>query len=94
MELSMNQKIEVKICMGSSCFSRGNNKTLETIQKYREANKDWMELNLKGTLCRDCCAKGPNIMINEKLYHNVRPENVLDILNLYRKETEKTASSS
>ena len=31
------KKKEITICLGSSCFSRGNNKNLEIIQEYNES---------------------------------------------------------
>jgi NADH:ubiquinone oxidoreductase subunit E len=30
----MEEKINITICLGSSCFARGNNKNLEFVQEY------------------------------------------------------------
>lgn len=79
----MNNVVQIQVCMGSSCFSRGNKKTLEIIQEYIANKPIEVEIILKGTLCQDLCSKGPNIIINGKVYSNVGPENIIDILKLY-----------
>jgi len=35
----MNEKIKVIICLGSSCYSRGNAKTLEVVKEYLAKNQ-------------------------------------------------------
>ena len=32
---------EIKICMGSACFAKGNQENLEYIKEYIEENKFW-----------------------------------------------------
>lgn len=79
------KKIQIKVCMGSSCFSRGNNKTVEVIEKFIEENKDKIpiEIELYGTLCMNECAKGPVVIINGKEYFGVTPESIIDLLRFY-----------
>lgn len=79
----MDNKVEIQICMGSSCFSRGNNKTLEIIKEYIKTKNASVSVGLKGMLCQDLCAKGPNIMINGQVYSGVTHENIIDILKLH-----------
>lgn len=72
--------VEIKICMGSSCFARGNDKNLEFIEKYvRENNLD-AEIEIYGARCENICEKGPNILINDKIYNNITPEKIIEIL--------------
>lgn len=79
----MENKLNIQICMGSSCFSRGNKKTLEIIQKYFEGKNVDISTNLSGILCNDLCSKGPNIIINDTVYSGVTHENIIDILKIY-----------
>ncbi len=73
----------IKVCMGSSCFARGNAKNLQLIQKYLiEKNLD-AEVELTGLRCCDKCAKGPNLTINEEEYNNIDQGTLLDILDKY-----------
>ncbi len=59
-------KVEIGICMGSSCFSRGNNKLISDMRKalVQEELEDSTILN--GFLCIDACDKGPCVTIDRK----------------------------
>lgn len=61
----------LKICMGSSCFSRGNNENLETIKQFLKEHNISAEVVLTGNLCEGRCTTGPNLYFNNKLYQNV-----------------------
>lgn len=74
----------ISVCMGSSCFARGNNRSLEIIRHYIEENGSGARvLSIKGNMCQGVCAKGPNITIDGHLFSGVLPENVGDILRLH-----------
>lgn len=73
-------KKEIKICMGSSCFSRGNKQTLQVIQRYLKDHQLEREVNLKGNHCFSNCNSGPVLQIGQKVYEQVNGENVLEIL--------------
>jgi len=77
----MTEKIEITICLGSSCFSRGNGKTLQAINKYLEENKLNDMVFFHGELCTGKCAKGPILKIGDQIYEEVDPDSVVDILN-------------
>ena len=73
-------KKEIKICLGSSCFSRGNRRTLQVIQKYLKDHQLESDVILKGNHCFSDCSSGPVMKIGEKLYEQVSSETVLEIL--------------
>jgi len=73
-------KKEIKICLGSSCFSRGNKTTLQVIQKYLKDHQLEREVILKGMHCFSSCSTGPVMKIGETIYEQVSSETVLDIL--------------
>jgi NADH:ubiquinone oxidoreductase subunit E len=73
-------KKEIKICMGSSCFSRGNKRTLQLIQHYLKDRQLERDVILKGNHCFSDCSSGPVMQIGEKLYEQVNSETVLEIL--------------
>lgn len=75
------KKNKIVICLGSSCFSRGNNKNVEVINEFMRDNKSSIEIDFTGTLCEDKCNKGPNILINNKLYNAVDPNSLVELLN-------------
>lgn len=77
----MKQRIDITICLGSSCFSRGNGKTMATIKSYLKEHGLESKTFFHGELCTGNCAKGPVLKINDRLYENVDPTNIIDILN-------------
>lgn len=73
-------KKEIKICLGSSCFSRGNKKTLQVVQKYLKDHNLERDVILKGNHCFSNCNAGPMMKIGGKVYERVTGESVLEIL--------------
>jgi len=72
--------LKIRICMGSSCFRRGNRKNLEFIESYIEDHGCAAEVELVGSRCEELCRKGPNIQINGRMFHEVTQETLFDIL--------------
>ena len=69
----------ITVCMGSSCFSRGNSSNAEIIQDFIQKNNLEGKVKVAGCLCEGECKSGPNIKINGKLFTDVSPEG-LEIL--------------
>ena len=74
------------MCMGSSCFSRGNNKNVEIIEKFIQENNLSAKVDLVGSLCMNKCSRGPVIVVNGKEHFGVTPDSILDLLRFYFKE--------
>ena len=79
---------EIKICMGSACFAKGNQENLEYIKEYIEENNLDTEIMITGALCENKCSEGPRIIINEKEYTNVTKEQIKEVLDSYKKIIE------
>ena len=75
----------IKVCMGSSCFARGNAKNLQLIQKFLNENNLEAEVTLTGLRCCDKCSKGPNLSIDDVEYNNIDSGTLLDILEKHFK---------
>ena len=71
---------EIKICMGSACFAKGNQENLEYIKEYIEENNLDSEITIVGALCENKCEIGPRVIINNKEYTNVTVEMLEKIL--------------
>ena len=73
---------KITICIGSSCFSRGNERNVEVVQKFLEENnlKDEIDVELEGSLCKGRCADGPIILVDDKVYTKVDSGVMLDIM--------------
>jgi len=81
--------LEIVICLGSSCFARGNKKTLSVIQQYIKDNNLENIINFRGNHCFGKCNNGPIIKINEKEYESVYSEDVLEIIEKELAEIRK-----
>lgn len=77
----MNTTIEIIICMGSSCFSKGNKENYQRINQYLKLNNLESKVVFKGKHCLNKCSEGPLIIINGKEYSKVMPEDIPFILS-------------
>ncbi len=79
------QTVNIVICQGSSCFSRGNKKNLSVIQKFLKDNAHDANVSFKGQLCTDQCKKSPVIIINDKTFTEVDEKKTLEIMKQFFK---------
>lgn len=73
--------ITVTVCMGSSCFSRGNSAAAEAIQRYIAEKGLQGKVAVRGCLCEGECKSGPNIRVDDTLYANVSVDMAIDIIS-------------
>ncbi|HBJ95784.1 MAG TPA: electron transport complex protein RnfG [Lentisphaeria bacterium] len=75
-------KPKITVCIGSSCFARGNELNVEVIQKYLEEHhlKDEVDLELQGALCQGRCADGPIVVVDDQIYTKVDRGVMLDLM--------------
>jgi NADH:ubiquinone oxidoreductase subunit E len=71
---------EIKVCMGSACFAKGNQDNLQYIKEYIEENNLEAEVSIVGALCENKCDIGPRIIINDIEYTNVNEDSLKEIL--------------
>lgn len=71
---------EIKICMGSACFAKGNQENLEFIKNYLDENHLEAKIKLTGDLCGNKCEKGPRVIIDEEEYTNITRQKLEQIL--------------
>ena len=73
--------MKITVCMGSSCFARGNDRNLEFIENYIIDNGLEAEIELSGARCEGKCATGPNIYVNGVEYNEVDEDKIREILS-------------
>jgi NADH:ubiquinone oxidoreductase subunit E len=66
--------------MGSSCFARENRENLRIIEEFLRNHGISDTVHIQGSLCMGQCHKGPNLSINGTEYHEVKSENLPEIL--------------
>ena len=72
--------VELVVCMGSACFSRGNVKALDLIQRYLKDHDLERQVRVTGTLCQDRCRTGPNITLQGECFCALEPRAVIELL--------------
>ncbi len=73
--------VKIVICMGSSCFARGNEQNLKLIEQFMKDYRLDAEVELSGSCCEGNCSDGPNIIIDGKQYRRMERGALIDILN-------------
>ncbi|HPG73333.1 MAG TPA: NAD(P)H-dependent oxidoreductase subunit E [Bacteroidales bacterium] len=77
----MNKQVEITICLGSSCFSRGNKEMVAHIQDYLHERNLNDAVIFKGGHCFGNCSNGPVIIVNGQAYYGINKIAVTEILN-------------
>lgn len=72
---------EIKVCMGSACFAKGNLDNLQFIKQYVDDNNLNAEVSIMGALCENKCSDGPRIVIDGVEYKNVTRETIADLMS-------------
>lgn len=71
---------KIRICLGSSCFSKAKQKNLEFIELFLNQHNLSENVDFAGHLCIEKCNSGPNIEIDGIMYHEVYPDKLEKIL--------------
>lgn len=71
---------EIKVCMGSACFAKGNQENLEYIKQYIEENNLDAEVSIVGALCENKCEIGPRVIIDGVEYTNVVGDKIKEVV--------------
>jgi NADH:ubiquinone oxidoreductase subunit E len=74
------EPLEVVICLGSSCFARGNSQNLAILEEFLQNHKVNAVIRLSGKLCQDDCKLGPNLTVAGETHHEVTPAKLRQIL--------------
>ena len=68
------------ICLGSSCFSRGNKEVVSFIREYLKRNHLEDKVVFRGARCMGLCSNGPNLRINDIITEGVTLAKIEGIL--------------
>jgi NADH-quinone oxidoreductase subunit E len=87
MSLIPRGKHLIRVCLGTACHVRGGGKIMERLKDLLRLDREGTTGDEKFTLervnCLGCCALGPVMVINERYYSNVTPEEIEKILKQY-----------
>ncbi len=80
-------RYKISVCKGTVCYVNNSNEILEEIEnilgiKEGEVTKDH-KFSLDTSRCLGCCSMAPVIMINDKVYGNLKVSDIKRILKEY-----------
>ena len=75
----------IKVCLGTACYVRSGKKIIEKFKnllgiEIGETTED-KEYSLEITRCIGACGLAPAMVINDRVYTQVKPDKILDILD-------------
>lgn len=73
--------VRITLCMGSSCFARGNRGNLDVVRAFLARRGLEAEVELAGALCENACSRGPNVAIDGVVHHEVDAATLLALLS-------------
>lgn len=78
-------KYVIKVCLGTACYVRGGKRIIDRLEsilniKIGETTED-KNYSLEITRCIGACGLAPAMSINGKVYMQVNPDRLLDILD-------------
>ncbi|MFZ2658500.1 MAG: NAD(P)H-dependent oxidoreductase subunit E [Victivallales bacterium] len=77
-------KFKINVCTGTACFVKGADSIVGEFKRFLnidmgETTKD-MKFSLGGLRCVGACSLAPVVMVNDKVYGNVTPKKVPEII--------------
>ena len=61
------EKLSVKVCVGTNCYVKGSQDLLRSLLKHVETQGLQDKVDVQATFCLENCANGPNVAIGDKL---------------------------
>ncbi|NLW46099.1 MAG: NADH-quinone oxidoreductase subunit NuoE [Firmicutes bacterium] len=91
-------RYSISVCLGTACFVKGADRVLESFKnelgiEMGETTKDGV-FSLTNTRCLGVCGLAPVVMVNDKVYGQVTPQQVPEILNRIRTEIDSEADQT
>jgi len=83
-------KYTIRVCVSLPCYLKGSKLILETLEKELKIKEGESTPDKKFTIeavsCLGLCDQAPAMMVNEKIYGNLTPEKIKEIIKQYKKE--------
>ena len=88
--LKKTGKYIIRICVSLPCYLNGSKEILEVLKEELGIEADQTTSDKKFSLetvsCLGLCDKAPAMMVNEKIYGNLNPEKVREIVQEYKRK--------
>ncbi len=71
------KRVQVKVCIGTSCFLKGSQEILSGVLKSVEQKHNDGFVDVNATFCKERCDKGPTVRIGDEIITHANLEQVL-----------------
>ena len=75
------KKKEVVICLGSSCFARGNKQLVKIVNDYLRDRNLLNDVRFHGQRCFGLCSIGPSLKLDSKICERQDEDTVVTLLD-------------
>jgi NADH-quinone oxidoreductase subunit E len=86
-------KHTISVCMGTACFVKGADKVLNEFIKQIGVGKEEISsdglFTIRDVRCVGACGLAPVVVVDEKVYGHVKPEDVKGIIDTYKEGGKK-----
>lgn len=79
----MENVVEIKVCVGSSCHVKGGSKTLRVLENLVKGSDMSDRIDLRADLCLGNCLEAPNVVVNNEVYGGVTPDKAEEFFALH-----------
>jgi NADH-quinone oxidoreductase subunit G len=80
-EGTCENKVEVKVCVGTNCYLKGSQDVLHQVLEYVKENGIEERVDVRATFCIEECGKAPNAMVGEDVISACSFEAIKDALD-------------
>ena len=85
--LTPRGKTTIRVCLGTACFVKGGKKIVDRIEKELgispgETTED-RKYSLQVNRCLGACGISPVMVVKDKIYRRVKPNEAIDIIKTY-----------
>jgi len=82
-EVAPKGRVEISVCVGTSCYLRGSQKLLEEIMKFTKDRQMEDQIEVRATFCFEACQNGPTVRVGDVVLHHCTIEMICkELLNL------------
>jgi NADH-quinone oxidoreductase subunit G len=74
------QKLEVSVCVGTSCFVRGSQSLLKGLVEYHEAQGLDEMVEVRATFCFEHCDRGPTVQVGQRTIEHCTLEMAIEAI--------------
>lgn len=91
-EDSHAERLQVSVCVGTSCYLRGSQKLLEEIMSHVKKNQLEHDVEVRATFCFEMCQHGPTVRVGQTVLNQCTAEAVSAEITAQLKQSSAVSS--